>query len=85
MRCDGKWHMMGVTLAAGGSLQWFRNGMSDVAAEAKKKKIDAYDVLTEEAAMTPPGSGAKGCCSSPTLRVSARRTPTPTRGGLSWG
>src|SRR6201990_2753115 len=23
----GKWHMMGVTLAAGGSLQWFRNAV----------------------------------------------------------
>jgi xylulokinase len=54
---NGKWHMMGVTLAAGGSLQWFRNALCQtLAAEAKKKKIDAYDVLTEEAAVTPPGA-----------------------------
>jgi xylulokinase len=54
---NGKWHMMGVTLAAGGSLQWFRNAVCQtLAAEAKKKKIDAYDVLTEEAAVTPPGA-----------------------------
>jgi xylulokinase len=53
----GKWHMMGVTLAAGGSLQWFRNALCEtVAAVAKKSKIDVYDVLTEEAAVTPPGS-----------------------------
>ncbi len=53
----GKWHMMGVTLAAGGSLQWFRNSVCQtLMIEAKKKKIDAYDVLTEEAAVTPPGS-----------------------------
>jgi xylulokinase len=53
----GKWHMMGVTLAAGGSLQWFRNALCEtVAAVAKKSKIDVYDVLTEEAAVTPPGA-----------------------------
>jgi xylulokinase len=53
----GKWHMMGVTLAAGGSLQWFRNALCEtVAAVAKRNKIDVYDVLTEEAAVTPPGA-----------------------------
>ncbi|MCI0492358.1 MAG: xylulokinase, partial [Planctomycetes bacterium] len=53
----GKWHMMGVTLAAGGSLQWFRNALCEtVAALAKRRKIDVYDVLTEEAAVTPPGA-----------------------------
>ncbi|HEY4235243.1 MAG TPA: xylulokinase [Lacipirellulaceae bacterium] len=53
----GKWHMMGVTLAAGGSLQWFRNALCEtVAAVAKKNKIDVYDVLTEEAAVAPPGA-----------------------------
>jgi xylulokinase len=53
----GKWHMMGVTLAAGGSLQWFRNAVCQTLAnEAKRRKIDAYDVLTEEAAVTPPGA-----------------------------
>ncbi|MGE3641705.1 MAG: xylulokinase [Pirellulales bacterium] len=53
----GKWHMMGVTLSAGGSLQWFRNALCETtAAVAKKSKVDVYDVLTEEAAVTPPGS-----------------------------
>jgi xylulokinase len=53
----GKWHMMGVTLSAGGSLQWFKNALCEtVAALAKRRKIDVYDVLTEEAAVTPPGS-----------------------------
>jgi xylulokinase len=53
----GKWHMMGVTLAAGGSLQWFRNALCEtMASVAKKSKIDVYDVLTEEAAVTPPGA-----------------------------
>jgi xylulokinase len=53
----GKWHMMGVNLSAGGSLQWFRNALcqADVAA-AKKKKIDVYDLLTREAVDVPAGS-----------------------------
>jgi xylulokinase len=68
----GKWHMMGVTLAAGGSLQWFRNAVCQtLAIEAKKKKIDAYDVLTEEAAVTPPG--AEGLLFLPYL--AGERTP----------
>lgn len=53
----GKWHMMGVTLAAGGSLQWFRNALCEaLAVLAKRRKMDVYDVLTEEAVVTPPGS-----------------------------
>jgi xylulokinase len=69
---NGKWHMMGVTLAAGGSLQWFRNALCEqMAALAKKRKIDAYDVLTEEAAVTPPG--AEGLFFLPYL--AGERTP----------
>ena len=33
----GKWHMMGVTLAAGGSLQWFRNALCETVAALAKK------------------------------------------------
>ncbi len=69
---NGKWHMMGVTLAAGGSLQWFRNALCEqMAALAKKRKIDAYDELTEEAAVTPPG--AEGLFFLPYL--AGERTP----------
>jgi xylulokinase len=68
----GKWHMMGVTLAAGGSLQWFRNALCEtVAALAKRRKIDVYDVLTEEAAVAPPG--AEGLFFLPYL--AGERTP----------
>jgi xylulokinase len=68
----GEWHMMGVTLAAGGSLQWFRNAACQtLAAEAKRRKIDAYDVLTEEAAVTP--TGAEGLLFLPYL--AGERTP----------
>jgi len=53
----GKWHMMGVNLSAGGSLQWFRNELcqADVA-KAKRAKRDVYDLLTEEAQVAPVGS-----------------------------
>jgi len=68
----GKWHMMGVTLAAGGSLQWFRKALCEtVAAAAKRQKIDVYDLLTEEAAVTPPG--AEGLFFLPYL--AGERTP----------
>jgi xylulokinase len=68
----GKWHMMGVTLSGGGSLQWFRNALCEtMAAVAKKSKIDVYDVLTEEAAVTPPG--AEGLFFLPYL--AGERTP----------
>src|SRR6185436_16798602 len=47
----GKWHMMGVSLSGGGSLQWFRNQLCQAEiASAKKSKIDPYDTLTAEAA-----------------------------------
>ena len=64
--------MMGVTLAAGGSLQWFRNAVCETLAnEAKKRKIDAYDVLTEAATVTP--AGAEGLFFLPSL--AGERTP----------
>src|SRR5436190_6757021 len=68
----GKWHMMGVTLAAGGSLQWFRNAVCQTLVNvSKRQKIDPYDVLTEEAAVTPPG--AEGLFFLPYL--AGERTP----------
>lgn len=53
----GKWHVMGVTQGAGLSLQWFRNRLAaDVAGQADARGVDAYDLLTEEAAEAPPGA-----------------------------
>ncbi|MDG3003063.1 xylulokinase [Paludisphaera mucosa] len=53
----GAYHVMGVVLAAGGSLQWFRNelGKAEVA-HAKSLGIDPYQVLTAEAALAGPGA-----------------------------
>jgi xylulokinase len=49
----GRWHVMGVTQAAGLSLRWFRDrfGVGDNASGA-----DPYDLLSKEAATAPPGS-----------------------------
>jgi xylulokinase len=48
----GRWHVMGVTQAAGLSLRWFRDQFGSGAADGR----DPYDRLTDEAAATPPGS-----------------------------
>ena len=68
----GKWHMMGVNLSAGGSLQWFRNALcqADVA-QAKRTRTEVYEVLTREAAAVPVGS--EGLFFLPYL--SGERTP----------
>jgi xylulokinase len=68
----GKWHMMGVNLSAGGSLQWFRNELCKAdAAQAKRKEIEVYDVLSKEAEAVRPGS--QGLFFLPYL--SGERTP----------
>ncbi len=68
----GKWHLMGVSLSTGGSLQWYRNqfGAAEVA-EAKRTKTDPYELLTAQAAAAPPGS--EGLFFLPYL--SGERTP----------
>lgn len=52
----GEYCMFGCVLAAGGSYQWFRNalGAAEIA-EAKRKKIDPYELLTAQAAAAPAG------------------------------
>jgi len=47
-----RWHVMGVTQAAGLSLRWFRDRFG-VAGDDDR---DPYELLTEEAASAPPGS-----------------------------
>jgi xylulokinase len=56
----GRWHVMGVTQAAGLSLRWFRDRFG-VATDAKaglqnNAGRDPYDVLAEEASSAPAGS-----------------------------
>jgi xylulokinase len=51
----GRWHVMGVTQAAGLSLRWFRDrfGLGDGVDAAGR---DPYELLSAEAAAAPPGS-----------------------------
>jgi xylulokinase len=48
----GRWHVMGVTQAAGLSLRWFRDQFGVVTQE----EVDPYEQLSREAAGAPPGS-----------------------------
>ncbi|MEZ6113374.1 MAG: xylulokinase [Pirellulaceae bacterium] len=50
----GKWHMMGVSLTAGGSLQWFAERLCTEFAGRKVK--DPYEVLNREAEAVAAGS-----------------------------
>src|SRR5688572_9222858 len=52
----GRWHVMGVTQAAGLSLRWFRDRFGLGATAGAGDKRDAYDISSEEAATAPPGS-----------------------------
>lgn len=65
----GKWHMMGVTLSAAGSLQWF---VENICTElATRRGSDPYQVINSEALATPAGS--EGLLFAPYL--SGERTP----------
>jgi xylulokinase len=60
----GKWHLMGVTLSAAGSLQWYRDTLAPG---------ESFDALVEEAGTAPAGS--EGLIFLPYL--SGERTPYP--------
>ena len=74
----GKWHVMGVTLSAGGSLQWFRNVLCQAERSvAELMGRDVYELITAEAATAPILS--EGLCFLPHLRARGLhiRTRTP--------
>ena len=53
----GKWHLMGVMLSAGGSLQWYRDTLCmPEKAIAPALGKDPYDLICEEASRAPVGS-----------------------------
>jgi xylulokinase len=60
----GKWHLMGVTLSAAGSLQWYRDTLA---------AGESFDALVNEAASAP--AGGEGLIFLPYL--SGERTPYP--------
>lgn len=70
----GKWHVMGVMLAAGGSLQWLRNTLcQEERSVAAQLDVDPYELMMQEAALAPAGS--EGLLFLPYL--SGERTPYP--------
>ncbi|MGH2347626.1 MAG: xylulokinase [Chloroflexota bacterium] len=65
-------YLMGVVLSAGGALRWFRDTCApELMAAARTGGPDPYEVLTAEAAATPPG--AEGLLFLPYL--TGERTP----------
>lgn len=52
----GQWHMMGVNLTSGGSLQWWVENI--LAGLGGGKDADAYRLATREATAVPAGSGS---------------------------
>jgi xylulokinase len=80
----GKWHVMGVMLSAGGSLQWYR----DTFCEAEKARAaelgkDPYELITAQAAEAP--AGCEGLLFLPYL--TGERTPhaDPNARGVFFG
>src|SRR5579863_4723462 len=67
----GRWHVMGVTQAAGLSLRWFRDTFGLAKNAAASPGRDPYEFLSEEAAAVPPG--AAGLLWAPYLM--GERTP----------
>lgn len=52
----GRWHVMGVTQAAGLSLRWFRDRFGAGSGTPEDDARDPYERLCAEAAAAPPGS-----------------------------
>ncbi len=67
-----RWHLMGVTLSAGGSLRWWRDSMcADLVASARELGVDPYELMLSEARNAP--MGCEGVTFLPYL--SGERTP----------
>lgn len=67
----GRWHVMGVTQAAGLSLRWFRDTFGVGAASHTEDHRDPYELLCDEASRVAPG--AEGVLWAPYLM--GERTP----------
>lgn len=81
---DGKWHAMGVMLSAGGSLRWMRDTLcSDEVAAAGQAEIDPYELMTQEAAQSPPA--ANGLIFLPYLTGERCPYPDPDARGVFFG
>ncbi len=77
----GKWCVFGCMLSAGGSFQWLRNQLGqDEVAQARKKKVDPYELLIAGAQRAP--GGCEGLFFLPYLTGERCPHPDPSaRGG----
>jgi xylulokinase len=80
----GKWHVMGVTLSAGGSFRWLRDtlGLQEKAVAALSG-VDPYEILTAEAANAP--AGCEGLLFLPYLTGERAPYPDPNARGVFFG
>jgi len=80
----GKWHTMGVMLSAGGSLRWMRDALcAEEKAEAARRGVDPYGLMTAAAAEVPPG--AYGLIFLPYLTGERTPYPDPDAKGVFFG
>lgn len=80
----GKWHQMGVMLSAGGSLRWYRDALSPQEKDvAGAMGVDAYELLTAEAALAP--AGCEGLIFLPYLTGERTPYPDPNARGVFFG
>ena len=80
----GKWHLMGVMLSAGGSLQWYRDAFGqDEKNVASAMGVDPYELITAEAARAPVGS--EGLIFLPYLTGERTPYPDPHARGVLFG
>jgi xylulokinase len=80
----GKWHVMGVTLSAGGSFRWLRDtlGLGEKTI-ASLSGMDAYEILTSEAATAPVA--CEGLIFLPYLTGERTPYPDPNARGTFFG
>ena len=80
----GKWHVMGVTLSAGGSFRWFRDtlGLSEKSV-AILSGVDPYEILTAEAGNVR--AGCEGLLFLPYLTGERTPYPDPNARGAFFG
>jgi xylulokinase len=80
----GCWHVMGVMLSAGGSLRWFRDTIAEPeVAEARRRGVDPYEVITERAAEA--SAGCEGLVFLPYLTGERTPYPDPFARGVYFG
>lgn len=80
----GKWHLMGVMLSAGGSLQWYRDTFCEQErAVAQAIGRDPYEIICSEAEQAP--AGCEGLLFLPYLTGERTPYPDPFARGVFFG